>query len=383
MGEKTPAQLGATSTPVLGTDLLVLYRGSGPMTKLEASDLKTYINTGAGAGDLLAANNLSDLANITTARTNLGLGSIATASASAYLAAANNFSDVNSASTCRTNLGLAIGTNVQAYDADLTAFAGLTSAANKVPYYTGAGTMATADFTSTGRSIVAGANAAAVQTTLSLVPGTDVQVYSAKLAAFAALTGAANKIAYFTGASTMAVTDFSANGITLVGQTFANMRTSLGLVIGTDVQAYSAKTAAIASLTWAANKVPYFTSSSAVATTDFTAFGRTLVGSADAAAARASLVIGPQFIAAGAITSAGNVSGTSTGFTSASKAATGRFSVVLSTAPVYGAVLITPHGATALAFDVTSAPTASTVTVEFKNVAGTYTDPDYFSIAVA
>jgi hypothetical protein len=29
MGEKTPAQLGATSTPVLGTDLLVLYRGAG------------------------------------------------------------------------------------------------------------------------------------------------------------------------------------------------------------------------------------------------------------------------------------------------------------------------------------------------------------------
>jgi hypothetical protein len=167
------------------TNVMKVYTGSAWVA--------AYVSA---AGVLLVANNLSDVASVSTSRTNLGV--TATGSDTTYAYRANNLSDLASASTARTNLGLAIGSNVQAWDADLDAIGAIAgtsgflkkTAANTWSldtntYLTSAVTSVTgtSPVVSSGGATPAISMAAANTTTSGYLTSTDWNTFNGKQAA--------------------------------------------------------------------------------------------------------------------------------------------------------------------------------------------------------
>jgi hypothetical protein len=200
-------------------------------------------------------------------------------------------------------LDLEPGVDVQPYSARLQSISDLSGSFSAgVVNLVGYSASNTAEFVESsefGRSVLSAADAAATRTLLDLEPGVDVQAYDAELAALASVTSAADKVPYFTGTGTADVADLSAFGRDLIGAVdAAGVQGLLNLEPGVDVQAYDAELAAIAGLVSASDKGLYFTGSGTASTFDLTSFGRTLSGSASASDARSSLELGSMALQA-------------------------------------------------------------------------------------
>lgn len=231
-------------------------RMGGGLSRATADALYAPIGSGSGSGvDTANSPNANEFARFTDSDTIEGL----------------------TAAETRTALGLVIGTNVQAYDVDLTTWAGLTPSAN-------------------AQSLVTAADYGAMKALLDLEIGTDIQAYSANLDEYAAVNPTVAGLALLDDATTAAqlvtlgftasiaelnytdgvtsaiqtqldnkqpldsdlttiagLTATTDNFIVSVASSWASrtpnqVRTTLGLVIGTHVQAWDSDLDTIAGL---------------------------------------------------------------------------------------------------------------------------------------
>ncbi len=136
----------------------------------------------------------------------------------------------STALAARANLGLEIGVNVQAYDAGLASIAGLTTLADRSIYTTASDTYAVYTLTAAGRAILDDADASAQRTTLGLAIGTNVQAFDQQLLDIAAL--AVTDSGFIVGDGTTFVLETGATAQTSLGYTAADVLTKLLTVDG-------------------------------------------------------------------------------------------------------------------------------------------------------
>ena len=202
----------------------------------------------------------------------------------------------------RTNAEVLSDIGAQAADADLTAIAGLTSAADKGIQFTGSGSAAVYDLTAAGKALLDDADAAAQRTTLGLgtaaLVATGTGDANAILGNDARLTDDRDPNAHSTDKLTSGTLPVGRGGTGLTSvSTLLNSNTTksdvgLGNVTNIVAQPVDADLTAIAGLTSAADKGIQFTGSGTAAVYDLTAAGKALLDDADAAAQRTTLGLG-------------------------------------------------------------------------------------------
>lgn len=143
----------------------------------------------------------------------------------------NNFA-VQTPAQVKATLDLEVGTDVQAQDTLLQEFADLNPAGNnKLFHTTGAGALTTATITAAGLALLDDADNAAQRTTLGLAIGTDVQAQNSLLQEIADLNPLGNnQLLHTTGAGALTKATITSAGLALLDDADnAAQRTTLGL----------------------------------------------------------------------------------------------------------------------------------------------------------
>jgi hypothetical protein len=216
------------------------------------------------------------------------------------------------ATAARVTLGLVIGTNVQAQDPTLQSLAGLTTAADRLPYFTGVDVVTVTPLTGFIRTLLDDADATEARATLGVTGAGAGQPADSTLTALAGLATGADQVPMFTGIDTATQFTCTSTARTLLDDTTTlAMRATLGLVIGTDVQQADATLSALSGLATVADRLPYFTATDNAALTTFTGYARTLVDDPDAATARGTLGLGSMAVqnSNGVTITGGSISG--------------------------------------------------------------------------
>lgn len=165
---------------------------------------------------------------------------------------------------------------------------------NSMAYIDGSGVAQNTPVTTYGRSLINTADAAAARTL------TNTQTAHANLTALSGVVGVTNGLPYFNSPTSMGTATLTAYGRSLISALDAgSARTVLDVLSETQVdsaiatrQPLDATLTSLAGLSATSNTLPYFSGVDVASLTAFTAFGRTLVGSADVAGARTNLGLG-------------------------------------------------------------------------------------------
>ncbi|HCW94831.1 MAG TPA: hypothetical protein DHU88_03365 [Pseudomonas sp.] len=291
-------QKAGASTLLLATDIILESLNATSITFGDISFINPPATTTVqGVVELATPEETQIGTDGTRAVTPVGLKSLTASTTRAGLVQLNDTLTSSSATQALTAAqGKKLQDEKQPKDDTLTALAALITAANKLIYATGADSFATTDLTAFARTLLDDADATAARVTLGAAPLASPAFTGTPTAPTAAAGNNSTLLANtaFVQAAIAALVNSSPGTLDTLNELAAalgndpNFATTMATALA-GKQPLDATLTALAGQTVAANKLIYATGADAFATTDLTAFARSLLDDADAATARATL----------------------------------------------------------------------------------------------